>query len=141
MSSLTTARSSRLSLLPPPVFAPSKYLIAESTSSPVFANGKFGYVIEANIGGSSTSIFVTNQSVESGKVYRYTIDGDGTYTLIPWTVSGGVVNSGRDQFVQSDSSNDEIAYIISSSNGASINRGGSFYTLSKGNSPLSARPA
>ncbi len=116
------------------VFAPSKYLIAESTSSPVFANGKFGYVIEANIGGSSTSIFVTNQSVESGKVYRYTIDGDGTYTLIPWTVSGGVVNSGRDQFVQSDSSNDEIAYIISSSNGASINRGGSFYTLSKGNS-------
>ena len=115
------------------VFAPSQYLIAESATTPVFVGGKFGYVMEANIDGVTETIFVTNQTVEAGKVYRYTTDASGSYTLIPYTVSGGVINSGDTEFVQSNSQNDEIAFIIENTSGSSIIKGSSYYTLSKGN--------
>ena len=114
------------------VFAPSRYLVAESSTNPVFVNGKFGYVIEANIDGVSQDIFVTNKTVEAGKVYRFTVDGAGSYTLIPATVSGGVINSGDAEFVQSNKQNDEIAYIIESANGSSVVKNGSHYTISAG---------
>ena len=115
------------------VFAPSRYLVAESNTSPIFVNGKFGYVIEAVIDGVKQDIFVTNKTVEVGKVYRYTTDGAGNYTLIAATVSGGVINTGDNEFVQSNKQNDEIAYIIDSAEGSSIVRGNSHYTISAGN--------
>ncbi len=119
------------------VFAPSKYLVAESGTTAVFVNGKFGYVIEAVIGGVKQDIFVTNKTVEVGSVYRYITDGAGNYTLIPASVSGGVINSGDNEFVQSNKQNDEIAYIINKADGSSIVRGNSHYTISAGNASAS----
>ena len=115
------------------IYSPSKYLVAESGTTAVFVNGKFGYVIEANIDGVKQDIFVTNKTVEAGKVYRYTTDGAGNYTLIAATVSGGVINSGNSEFVQSNKQNDEIAYIIDKADGSSVIRGNSHYTISAGN--------
>ncbi|MBQ8509039.1 MAG: S-layer homology domain-containing protein [Clostridia bacterium] len=115
------------------IFAPSQYLIAESTTTPTFINGKFGYVMEANIDGVTETIFVTNKYVEVGKVYRYTTDSADNFTLIPYTVSGGVINSGNDEFVQSNSQNDDIAFIIENADGSSIVKSNAHYTLSKGN--------
>lgn len=115
------------------IYSPSKYLVAESGTTAVFVNGKFGYVIEANIDGVKQDIFVTNKTVETGKVYRYTTDGAGNYTLIAATVSGGVINSGNSEFVQSNKQNDEIAYIIDKADASSVIRGNSHYTISAGN--------
>lgn len=115
------------------IYSPSKYLVAESGTTAVFVNGKFGYVIEANIDGVKQDIFVTNKTVEAGKVYRYTTDGAGNYTLIAATISGGVINSGNSEFVQSNKQNDEIAYIIDKADGSSVIRGNSHYTISAGN--------
>ncbi|MCI8388449.1 MAG: S-layer homology domain-containing protein [Clostridiales bacterium] len=115
------------------IYAASKYLIAESGTTPVFVNGKFGYVMEANIDGVTSTIFVTNQEVTAGKAYRYTTDAAGNYTLIPYTISGGVINSGNSAFIQNNSQNDEIAFIIENANGSSIIKSGSHHVLSKGN--------
>lgn len=114
------------------IFAPSQYLIAKSATTPVFMNGKFGYVMEAIIGGTTETIFVTNSSVTAGDVYRYTTDAAGSYTLIPATVSGGVISSGNSEFVQSNSQNDEIAFMIDTADGTTITKTGSYYALSKG---------
>lgn len=115
------------------VYSPSEYLVAQSNPVAVFANGKLGYMIEANIDGVSQEIFVSNKTVEVGKVYRYTISGDNTYTLISASVSGGVIVSGNNEFVQSNRHNDEIAYIIDSSNESSVIMSGSHYVISSGN--------
>ncbi len=114
------------------IYSPSEYLVAESEPVAVFANGKLAYMIEANINGISQEIFVTNKTIETGKVYRFTTDGADTYTLIPATVSGGVINSGSSEFVQSDKTNDEIAFIIDNAKGSSIIKSGSHYVISAG---------
>lgn len=115
------------------VFAASQYLVAGSTTTPVFTDGKFGYVMEANINGTKSTIFVTNQNVVTGKVYRYTTDAAGTYTLIPYTtLADGVIKSGNSEFVQANSQNNEIAYIIENASGSTIVKNASYYTLSNG---------
>ncbi len=113
--------------------AASKYLVAESVATPVFTNGRFGYVVEANVDGKTETIFVTNQDVNSGEVYRYTVDSDGVYTLIPAKISGGVVSSGLNQFVQSGSWNDELAFIVKNTNGTTLTNNGTHFTLAQGN--------
>lgn len=114
------------------VSAASKYLVAESNVTPVFTGTKFKYVITANIAGESTSIFVTNESVNAGEVYRYTVDASDNYTLIPAEINLGVIDSGNGKFVQSSSSNNELAFIIDSANNTTITGGTSHYTISKG---------
>ncbi|MBO5220467.1 MAG: S-layer homology domain-containing protein [Clostridia bacterium] len=114
------------------VFAPSRYLIAKSGTTPVFSGGKFGYVMEAVIDGVTETIFVTNSSVDAGDVYRFVTDAAGTYTLIPADITGGVIDSGNDQFVQSNDDNDEIAFIIGEADGTTIVKSGSYYALSQG---------
>lgn len=116
------------------VYAPSKYLVAESTPVAVYANGRLGYMISANINGVSEEIFVTNKTLETGKVYRYTIDASGSYTLIPASVSDGIISSGSYGFVQSDKNNDEIAFIIESAKDSSITGSGSHHVLASGSS-------
>ena len=114
------------------IFAASQYLIAETDTTPAFVNGKFTYVMDAIIDGEKRTIFVTNTSVEAGKVYRYVMESNGTYTLIEYTQSSQIIESGDDKFVQSNSQNDEIAYIIESTNASTIESEGSHYVLSKG---------
>ena len=114
------------------IFAASQYLIAETDTTPAFVNGKFTYVMDAIIDGEKRTIFVTNTSVEAGKVYRYVMESNDTYTLIEYTQSSQIIESGDDKFVQSNSQNDEIAYIIESTNASTIESEGSHYVLSKG---------
>ncbi len=114
------------------VKAPSKYLIAESETTPVFADGKFGYVMEAVIDGKEETIMVSNRTVTPGEVYRYTVDAEGEYTLIPRTVSGGTIVSGDDKFVQSGSRNDEIAFAIDEASSSTVTSGTSYHTISAG---------
>ncbi len=114
------------------VGAPSKYLVAQSTTTPVFSNGKFGYVMEALIDGVTETIFVTGRSVTVGNVYRYTVDDEGIYTLIPKKVGGGVIVSGDSEFVQSSSRNDEIAFTIDEADGTTITKSASYHTISAG---------
>ena len=88
--------------------------------------------MDAIIDGEQRTIFVTNTSVEAGKVYRYVMESNDTYTLIEYTQSSQIIESGDDKFVQSNSQNDEIAYIIESTNASTIESEGSHYVLSKG---------
>ncbi len=110
----------------------SKYLIAHSTTTPVFTNGKFGYVMEAVIDGKIETILVDERAVTEGDVYRYTVDGDDTYTLIPLTAEGGVIESGDDKFVQSSKYHDEIAFVVESADGTTVTKSASHYTLAAG---------
>ena len=112
--------------------APSKYLIAQSETTPVFTDGKFGYVMEAIIDGKEETIVVSNRTVTAGNVYRYTVDSDGEYTLIPRTSSGSTIISGDDKFVQSNSRNDEIAFAIDEASSTTITAGTSHHTISAG---------
>ncbi len=116
------------------VYSPSSYLIAESNPIAVFVNGKLGYMLEANIGGVSQEIFVTNKTIEVGKVYRYITDGADNYTLIPARLSNGVIVSGSSEFVQSDKLSNELAYIIESAKDSSVIKSGSHYVISAGSS-------
>ncbi len=114
------------------VKAPSKYLVAQSDTTPVFTDGKFGYVMEAIIDGKEETIMVSNRVVRPGEVYRYTVDSDGEYTLIPRTVSGGMIVSGDNKFVQSGDRNDEIAFAIDEASSSTITAGSSYHTISAG---------
>ncbi len=112
--------------------APSKYLIAASSTTPVFSNGKFGYVIEAVIDGTEETLFVTNSSVTVGDVYRYVQNSTGSYTLIPMSIAGSTIASGDDAFVQSNTHNDEIAFHIESTDSTEIVKGSSYSTVTAG---------
>ncbi len=114
------------------VSAPSEYLIAESGTTPVFLNSRFGYVMEANLDGAKETIFVTNPSVSEGAVYRYRKDTNDVYTLIPCTVTGGVIASGPDAFVQNSDRNNELALVIDKASGTTVTRTDSNYTLRRG---------
>jgi len=113
--------------------AESRYLIADSDVTPVFTAGKLGYAMDVIIDGKQETVIVTNRSVTVGDVYRYTVDKDGIYTLIPARISGSTVISGDNEFVQSNSHNDELAFIVSSADGTAVTKGSSYYTLSAGN--------
>lgn len=112
--------------------APSKYLIAHSSTTPVFTNGKLGYVMEAFVDGTVETIFVTNRSVTVGSVYRYVQNTNGSLTLIPHTVSDNTIVSGDDKFVQSNSHNDEIAFHIDSTSSTEIEKGNTHNTIIAG---------
>lgn len=112
--------------------APSRYLIAETDTTPVFENGKFCYVMMALIDGKSETIFTENRTVNAGEVYRYTVSEDGIYKLIAKSVSGGSIVSGDAEFVQSNSKNDEIAFVIDSANGTTVDKSAAHYTINEG---------
>jgi len=117
--------------------APSKYLIASSETTPVFTGGKLGYAMDVIIDGTEETVIVTNRTVTEGRVYRYTVDENGIYTLIPARLSGSTVISGTDEFIQSDRYNDELAFIIDSTIGTTVTKTGSYYTLSAGSASAS----
>ena len=112
--------------------APSRYLVAHSGTTPVFSDGKFGYVMEAVIDGSIETIFVEDRRVTEGEVYRYTVDADDVYTLIPVSIDGGVIESGEDEFVQENKYNSEIAFIIDSALNTTVDKSASHYTIDAG---------
>jgi len=60
----------------------STYLVVTGSAIPVYNNGALRYVTTAVIDGTVTSIMMTNSTVTEGAVYRYTVDGNGIYTLI-----------------------------------------------------------
>ncbi len=112
--------------------APSKYLIVRTPTTPVFTEGKLGYVAEVFIDGAVETLFVTNSSVTVGDVYRYVQNPNGSYTLIPQVISGSTIESGDDKFVQSNSHNDEIAFHVGSASSTEIVKNSSYSTLSAG---------
>ncbi len=112
--------------------APSKYLIAASSTTPVFSGGKFGYVMEAVIDGVTETLFVTNSSVTVGDVYRYVETSTGAHTLIPMSIADDTIASGEDKFVQSDDHNDEIAFHIAVTDSTEIVKGSSYSTVVAG---------
>lgn len=116
--------------------APSKYLIADSDVTPVFSDGKLNYAMDAVIDGVTETIIVTNRSVTDGKVYRYTVNEKGIYTLIPARISGGSIVSGDEEFVQSGKHNNELALIIDEADGTTVTKSASHYTLSAGNASV-----
>lgn len=112
--------------------APSKYLIAQSATTPIFTDGTFGYVFEALIDGVKTTVFTEERTVVPGTVYRYTVDDEGAYILIPRKLSGGVIISGDNEFVQSNAKNDEIAFAIDSADTTTIDKLPAHYVISAG---------
>lgn len=111
---------------------PSKYLIAHSGTTPVFSDGKFGYVMEAVIDGKIETIFVERRTVTEGEVYRYLVDSDDVYTLIPVSVDGGVIESGDEEFVQDNKHNSEIAFVIDSALNTTVDKSASHYIIDAG---------
>ncbi len=111
----------------------SEYLIAMSQSLPVFTSGVFRYVVTVNIDGVAKNIYTTNADVTAGEVYRYTVNGD-VYTLIAPEVADGVIASGINKFVQNGYGTSEIAVIVNSADGTTIEKGANtYYTLAAGN--------
>ncbi len=111
----------------------SEYLIAMSSSLPVFTNGVFRYVVTVNIDGVNKNIYTANADITAGEVYRYTVNGD-VYTLIAPEVSEGVIVSGINKFVQNGFGTNEIAVIVGSADGTTIEKGAhTYYTFSAGN--------
>ncbi len=112
--------------------AASNYLIALSESRPVFTDGKFGYAIKVNIDGETLQIFSDSDSVVAGKAYRYTVDENNRYSLIPYVVSDGNIVTGNDQFVQNNSARHEIAVILENTLNALVTKGVANYNLNAG---------
>ncbi len=112
--------------------APSQYLIAQTTTTPAFIDGKLTYAMEAFIDGTVEAILVTNRTAVAGNVYRYTVADDGTFTLIPMRISGGSIVTGDSEFVQSNKRNDEIAFVIESAASTTIAPSGSYHTITAG---------
>lgn len=112
----------------------SNYLVAMSGTTPVYADGSVRYFLNANINGVNTGIFVKSADVSVGQVYRYVVDGNGFYTLIPMTLDEtDTIVSGPNAFIQSNNVLNELAMQINSTNGTTITRGENFYyTLSAG---------
>jgi len=110
----------------------SNYLIALSDAQRIYENGSFRYVMTAFIDGEEKNIYVKKGDVEEGKVYRYTKSGD-EYKLIAHETEGGMILSGKNEFVQNQNGLDEIAYLIGSANNTTIELGGkNYYTISRG---------
>lgn len=116
----------------------SNYLITLTNSRPVFTNGEFGYAIKVNIDGETMDIFSDSDDIVAGRAYRYTVSDDNTYSLIPYVVSGGVITSGSDQFVQNGLNRKEIALIIEEANNATITNNDSSYTIEVGESSFNS---
>ncbi len=104
----------------------SEYLIAMSNALPVFTNGVFRYVVTVNIDGVNKNIYTANADITAGEVYRYTVNGD-VYTLIAPEVSDGAISAGINKFVQNGYGTNEIAVIINSANGTTIEKGAHTY--------------
>ena len=116
----------------------SSYLVALSNAMPVFTDGQFRYVVTANVDGVNRNIYVSNQDVQAGKVYRYTVMND-VFTLIAPEMAEGVIVSGPGKFVQSGFGVNEMAVIIDSANGTTIAKDGhTFFTLSAGSASITA---
>lgn len=114
----------------------SKYLVAVSETTPVFTDGAIRYFMQANLGGVNTGIFVRENNVKVGDVYRYVVDGNGIYTLIPMNVAEGKIETGIGAFVQNGGGQHEHAIFIESALGATVTRGDNFYyTLSTEKAP------
>ena len=114
----------------------SRYLTALSDAHRVYEDGSFRYVLTAFIDGEERNIYVKDSSAEEGKVYRYTERAD-VYTLIEPTVEDGIIISGRHEFIQSADGLDEIAYLIDSANGTTIELGGrNYYSMNKGDAEV-----
>ncbi|MBQ2767118.1 MAG: S-layer homology domain-containing protein [Clostridia bacterium] len=116
----------------------SKYLIAMSATTPVYAEGGVRYFMTANIDGVNSGIFVASAEVEQGKVYRYLVDDNGFYHLIPMTLDvNNVIISGANNFVQNTNGLDELALYIDAATQTTITRGDNFYyTLGTGEDTL-----
>lgn len=110
----------------------SNYLITLTNSRPVFTNGRFGYAIKVNLDGETLDIFSETDDVIAGRAYRYTVDDDGIYSLIPYVVSGGVISTGSDGFVQNGSGRNELAVILEEADKTIITSTDSSYTLDVG---------
>ena len=110
----------------------SNYLITLTESRPVFTNGTFGYAIKVNIDGNVMSVFSDTDGVVAGRAYRYTVSDDGMYSLIPYVVNDGIIDSGNDQFVQSGGAADEIAVIIDEADGVVFENKTAGYELNTG---------
>ena len=105
----------------------SKYLIAMSTTTPVFTDGTIRYFMTANLNGVNTGIFVKDASVTTGDVYRYTVDQNGLYTLVPMQIEEGSIASGLNAFIQNGNGLVEHAIHIGSASETTITRGDNFY--------------
>ncbi len=110
----------------------SNYLITLTESRPVFTNGTFGYAIKVNIDGNVMSVFSDTDGVVAGRAYRYTVSDDGVYSLIPYVVNDGIIDSGNDQFVQNSGAADEIAVIIDEADGVVFENKTAGYELNTG---------
>lgn len=109
----------------------SQYLIAMSGTLPVVSDGEIRYFMTANINGVNTGIFSHTATVEAGKIYRYLVDGNGFYHLIPMEINSGVIAGGSQSFIQSALG--ELAVHVPEANGTTITRGENFYyTLNAG---------
>ena len=71
----------------------STYLVAVTSTVPVYLDGTVYYALTANIGGSSVSILNKRADITAGTVYRYVKDSNGIYTLIASGESGFTQNS------------------------------------------------
>ncbi|MBE6540979.1 MAG: S-layer homology domain-containing protein [Ruminococcaceae bacterium] len=110
----------------------SKYLVALSDAHRIYENGSFRYVMTAFVDGEEKNIYLNGSTGTEGKVYRYT-ETAGEYTLIDPTVEDGIIVSGKAEFVQNSGGLDEIAYMIDSADGTSIELGGrNYYTITAG---------
>jgi len=110
----------------------SRYLIALDDAHRVYEDGSFRYVLTAFIDGEEKNVYVKNADARQGQVYRYTEAG-GVYSLIAPTVEDGIILSGKTQFIQNADGIHEIAHIIQSANGTTIELGGrNYYTLNRG---------
>ncbi|MBQ8397284.1 MAG: S-layer homology domain-containing protein [Clostridia bacterium] len=105
----------------------SKYLIAMSATTPVFNDGSLRYFMTANLNGVNTGIFVKDADVTVGDVYRYTVDDNGFYTLIPMEITEGSIASGLNAFIQNGNGLSEHALYIDSASEATVTRGDNFY--------------
>ncbi len=110
----------------------SNYLITLTESRPVFTNGTFGYAVKVNIDGNVMSVFSETEGVVAGKAYRYTVNDDGVYTLIPYVVNSGIIDSGNHQFVQNANGADELAVIVEEANGVTLTDKGASYEMNTG---------
>lgn len=61
----------------------STYLVAVTTTVPVYIDGSVYYALTANINGANVSILSTRPDITPDTVYRYIKNNAGIYTLIP----------------------------------------------------------
>jgi S-layer homology domain. len=85
----------------------STYLIATTTTVPVYLDGTVYYALTANINGSSVSILATRSDITANAVYRYVKSSAGIYTLIA---------AGEPSFAQ----NDDISVVASFENATTL---------------------